>query len=132
MVSEFQLDLDAPSSELLATYRCAELQVELAHRVPVIHGVEGRHLVHTHWRHVQQPCNLVHNAQTCESKLTLSEIQDGHHSGLLVLWGVALQDLLDELVILVVERKRDVGIILRGVTMLNHVVRICPRGGREL
>jgi hypothetical protein len=55
--------------------------------------------------------------------LSLSKIQQWHHSGFLVLWGIALQDLVDELVILLGELEGDVGIIVGSVTMLSHVVR---------
>jgi hypothetical protein len=109
--------------KFLVTYRCAHLQVVFAHRLPVIHSIESRNLVHTHRRHLQQSCNLIHDAQTRESVLSLSKIQQWHHSGFFVLWGIALQDLVDELVILLGELEGDVGIIVGSVTMLNHVVR---------
>lgn len=57
--------------------------------------------------------------------LPLSEIQQWHHSSFLVLWGVAFQDLLDELVILLRELEWDASIIVGRVTMLIHAVRNC-------
>lgn len=93
------------------TYRRANLQMELAHRTPVIHGIKRSHLIHAHRRHLQNPRNLIHYAQAGEAMLSLSQIQDRHDGRLLVLWGVALEDLVDELVILVVELEGDFGIV---------------------
>jgi hypothetical protein len=51
--------------------------------------------------------------------LSLSEVQKGHHSCLLVLGRVAFQDLIDELVVLLCELEGDAGIVLRGISMLE-------------
>lgn len=51
--------------------------------------------------------------------LALSEIEDGHDGGLLVLRRVALEDLGDELLILGVELERDVGVVVRRVAVLQ-------------
>jgi hypothetical protein len=50
--------------------------------------------------------------------LSLAEIEEGHNSSLLVLGRIALQDLVDELVVLLCELERDIGIVLGGVSML--------------
>lgn len=101
------------------TYCRANLQMEFAHRRPIIHSIKRSHLIHPHRRHLQDPSHLIHNAQTGESMLSLSQIQNGHDSRLLVLWWIALEDLVDELVILVVELEGDFGIIDRRVAMLQ-------------
>jgi hypothetical protein len=67
------------------TYGCADLDVELAHRIPVVHGVEGCDLVHAHGRHLQYAANFVHDADACEAVLALSEVEERHDGGLLVL-----------------------------------------------
>ena len=50
--------------------------------------------------------------------LPLSQIQDWHHSSLLVLWWIAFEDLLDELVVLLIELEGDVEIVFGSVSML--------------
>ena len=104
---------------LLSSYRCADLDVVLAHGGPVVHGVESRDLVHTHGRHLQYPCNLVHDADAAESVLALSEVEEWHNGGLLVLRGVPRDDLLDELFILGSEFEGNFEIIFGGVAMLH-------------
>lgn len=86
--------------------------------VPVIHGIERRNLINTHWRHLQYPRNLIHNTQARKSMLSLSQIEDGHNSRLLVLGRVAFEDLIDELVVLLGELEGDVRIIFGGISML--------------
>ena len=73
------------------------------HRIPVIHRVEGGHLVHPHGRHLQPSRHLVHDADAGEAVLALAEIEEGHHGGFLVLRGVPLEDLVDELVVDLIE-----------------------------
>lgn len=70
------------------TYRRADLQVESPHGVTVVHGVERRHLVDTHGRHLQYPGYLVHDTDASEAVLPLPEIEQGHHGGLLILRGI--------------------------------------------
>lgn len=89
--------------------------------VAVIHGIEGSDLVNTHRRHLKKTRNLVHDAETGESVLALAEIEDGHHGGLLVLWRVARQDLLDHGVVLLVELEGDARIVIGGVAVLGSV-----------
>lgn len=57
--------------------------------------------------------------------LSLSEIQQWHHSCFLVLWGVSLQDLIDELFVLFRELEWNVGIVIGGIAMLIYLVRSC-------
>lgn len=92
--------------------------MELSDWIPVVHSIECSNLIHTHWWHLQHPCNLVHDAQAAESMLPLSEVQKGHHSGLLVLGRVSLEDLIDELVVLFGELEGDTGIVHWGISVL--------------
>lgn len=92
--------------------------MELAHRRPVVHGVEGRHLVDAHWGHLENAGDLVHDADTRETMLALAEVEQGHDSRLLVLGRVALEDLGDDLFILLGELKGDVGVVVGGVAVL--------------
>lgn len=105
----------------LETYGCADLDVELAHWVAVVHGVECRHFVDTHWRHLEYPRNFVHDADAAEAVLALSEVEERHDGGLLVLGGVARHNLFDELLILRREFERDLGVVLGRVAMLQTV-----------
>lgn len=91
----------------------------LSDRVPIVHGIECRNLVHSHWWHLQYSCNLIHNAQARKSMLSLSEIEDGHHSRLLVLGWVAFEDFFDELVVLLRELEGYIRIIFGSITMLQ-------------
>jgi hypothetical protein len=50
--------------------------------------------------------------------LSLSEIEDGHDSCLLVLGRVAFENLIDEFVVLLCELEWDVRIIFGGISML--------------
>jgi hypothetical protein len=102
----------------ISTYRCADLHVELARGIPVVHGIEGGDFVDTHWRHLQYPRNLVHDADARESMLALSEIEERHDGGLLVLGRVPGDNLLDKLLVLGGEFEGDVGIVLRCVAVL--------------
>lgn len=53
--------------------------------------------------------------------LALAEVQQGHDGGLLVLGGVSLKDLGDELLILGVELEGDVGVVVGCVSVLRAV-----------
>jgi hypothetical protein len=75
-----------------STHSCADLDVELAHGVPVVHGVESRNFVYTHGWHLQYPRNFIHNADAAESMLALSQVEKRHYGGLLVLRGVPGDD----------------------------------------
>lgn len=50
--------------------------------------------------------------------LTLSEVEKGHHSSLLVLWRIPFEDLIDELVVLFGELERDTRIVFGAISML--------------
>jgi len=109
------------------TYRCASLQVVLPNGVSIVHSIEGGNLIHTHWRHLQQPCDLIHNAQAAESMLSLSEIQQGHHGCLFVLRGVAFQDLINEPVVLLCELEGNACVVLGGISMLESKLSVAAR-----
>jgi len=50
--------------------------------------------------------------------LALAQVQQGHDGGLLVLGRVALEDLIDEFEVLLVELEGDVGVVVRFVAVL--------------
>lgn len=108
------------ASSIFSTYRCAALNVELADRVAVVHGVEGRNLVNSHGRHLQESRNLVHDTDAGEAVLPLSKVEQRHDGGLLVLAGIAGQHFLDELLILCVELEGDVEVVLGSVAVLRE------------
>ena len=92
--------------------------MEPADRIPVIHGIEGCHLVNSHRWHLEYPCYLIHYADASEAMLSLAKVQKWHHCGLLVLAWVSGNDLFDELLILRRELKRNGRIVDRCVSML--------------
>jgi hypothetical protein len=53
--------------------------------------------------------------------LSLSEVEEWHDRGLLVLRGVSGQNLLDELLVGLVELERDIGVILGRIAMLSRL-----------
>ena len=89
--------------------------------VAVVHSVEGSDFVHTHWRHLEKARDLVHDAEAGESVLALTEVEDGHHGGLLVLGRVAGQDLLDHGIVLLAELEGDARVVVCGVAVLGRV-----------
>lgn len=101
------------------TYGCADLDKELAHGSAVVHGIEGGNLVDTHGRHLEQAGDFVHDADAGEAVLALAEVEQGHDGGLLVLGRIALEDLGDDGLILLVELERDVGVVVGGIAVLN-------------
>jgi hypothetical protein len=48
----------------------------------------------------------------------LAKIKKGHDGCFLVLWWIALEDLVDELGVLLSELERDVGIVFRTISVL--------------
>ena len=102
-----------------STYGCAALDVEFAHGVAVVHGVESGNLVDSHGRHLQESRDLVHDADAGEAVLSLAEVEERHDGGLLVLAGVAGQDFLDKLLILGVELEWNAGVVLGRVAVLR-------------
>lgn len=103
-----------------STYRCAALNVEPAHGVAVVHGVESGDLVDAHGRHLEDARDLVHDADAGEAVLPLAEVEQRHDGGLLVLAGVAGQHFLDELLILGVELEGDVEVVVGSVAVLRR------------
>lgn len=101
------------------TYSSASLNVELANRGAVVHGVERGDLIDAHGGHLKQTGHLVHDADAAEAVLALAEIEQGHDGGLLVLRRVALDDLLNDLFIFGRELEGDVGVVVGGVAMLD-------------
>ena len=112
------MSINASSMGASATYRCADLDVEFANWVPVVHGIEGGDLIHTHRRHFEYPCYFVHDADACEAVLALAKVEQRHNGGLLILRGVPGDDLLDKLLILRGEFERDRRVVLGCITML--------------
>lgn len=100
------------------SYRSADLDKVFAHRLAVVHGVEGGDLVDTHWGHLQKPGNLVHDADAGPAELALSQVQKGHDGRLLVLRGVTFEDLIDEAEVLLGELERDTGVVVGVVAVL--------------
>lgn len=101
------------------TYGCAGLDEELADRRPVVHSVEGGHLVDAHRGHLEQAGDLVHDGYAGEAVLALAEVEERHDGGLLVLWRVALEDLGDDGLILFGELEGDRGVVVGRVAMLK-------------
>ena len=118
---------------------------------PVEHGVERRDLVHPHWRHLQQLRDVVHHADARPPLvLPLTEVEQGDDRRLLVLWGVAGDDLVRPLRVLRIELERNLrsrqthasnsanastglGVVVRGVPVLvqrggEHTVRAGTAG----
>ena len=56
--------------------------------------------------------------------LSLSEIEKGHNSRLLVLGRVSLKDLIDELVVLFCKLERDAGIVHWGISVLLRIILV--------
>lgn len=102
--------------------------MKLSNRLTVIHGVEGGNLVNTHWWHIQPARNLVHDTDAGEAVLALAEIEEGHHRGLFVLWGIAFKDFGDEFFVDVIEFKRYRRVIDGGISMLEGKA-LMVRGG---
>lgn len=94
----------------------------LSNRRSIVHSIERGNLIDSHWRHLQYPRNLVHDTQARKSMLPLTQIQNWHNSGFLVLWGVSLEDLVDELVVLLRELEGDIRIVFRRVSVLAQSV----------
>jgi hypothetical protein len=94
------------------------LDEELADWCPVVHGVEGGNFVNALRGHLEPASDLVHDADAGEAMLTLSKIEKGHASSLLVLGRVALEDLGDDGLVLLAELEGDVGVVVIGVAVL--------------
>lgn len=92
--------------------------MEFADRRPVVHSVEGSDLVDSARRHFEDAGDLVHDGDRGEAVLALAQVEQGHDGGLLVLGRVPLEDLGHERLILRVELKRDVRVVVGGVSVL--------------
>jgi hypothetical protein len=122
-------DLCRAASTELARGRGAQLQKVGGDGLPVVHCVESSdlkdersggsspdarpltHLVHSHLGHVEELGDGVHDAYAGPPViLSLSEVEEGHASALLVLLGVSRDDLLGSLHVLLVELERDLGL----------------------
>ena len=103
------------------SYRSAKLNKVLANRLTVVHGVEGCDFVDTHGGHLQETGDLVHDADAGVAVLALTNVQDRHDSGLLVLGGIALEDLIDELEVLLGELERNIRVVIAFVAVLDKV-----------
>lgn len=93
--------------------------MELAHRRPVVHGIERSDLVNSHGGHLQDARHLVHDADAGEAVLALAQVQDRHHGGLFVLGRVALQDLGDNGLVLGGELEGQARVVIGGVAVLK-------------
>lgn len=111
-------DLVAAAAAQHARCRRAHLHKVFAHGRAVVHGVERRHLVHSHRWHLEHPSDFVHDGDRRESVLALAEVEQRHHRRLFVLWWVAFEDLIDESQVGFVEFEGDGGVVIRGVSVL--------------
>lgn len=113
-------DLVTPAAAEHARRRRADLDKVLAHRVPVVHGVESGHLVDAHRGHLEDARHLVHHGQARPSVLALAEVQDRHDGGLFVLGWVTLEDLIDQAEVRFVEFEWDRGVVFGCVAVLRN------------
>lgn len=110
---------DYPRLSEQGIYRRTSLQMKSSHRVTVVHGVERGDLVDTHWGHLQQPRDLIHDTYTREAVLALAQVEKRHHGGFLVLRRVALEDFGDELLVDGIELKGNFRVILWCISVLG-------------
>lgn len=101
------------------TYSRAGLDVELADRGTVVHGVEGGDFVDAHGGHFKDASDFVHDADRSITVLALAEVEQGQDGRLLVLRRVALDDLGDNFLVLLGELEGDIRIIVGGVAVLK-------------
>lgn len=104
----------------LQAYRCADLQVISPNRITVVHCVKSGDFVNAHRWHLEDARNLIHDADTCPAVvLALTEIQQWHDGGFLVLAWVSGEDFLDETLVDLVEFERDVGVVVGCIAVLD-------------
>lgn len=125
MVFDRRHDLIGATAAQLAGCRRARLDVEPAHGVPVVHGVEGGDFVNAHGGHFEDLGDFVHHAYACEAVLALAEVEEGHHGCFFVLGGVAFEDFGDELLVGGVEVEGDGGVVFGAVAVLEMGVSMC-------
>ena len=95
--------------------------METSNRIPIVHSIECRDLIHSHWRHLQYPRDLIHDTNAREPMLPLSEVKQWHDSRLLVLAWISAEHFLDEVLIHRVELERDRGIVVGCISVLDRV-----------
>jgi hypothetical protein len=122
MNTQLDIERNPTDQKLLKAYRSANLHEILAHGLSVVHGVESRDFVNSHRRHLQKPGNLVHDADARETMLALAEIEQGHDSSLFILWGVAVEDFVNDLQVVLVELERDGRVVVGFVAVLKICV----------
>lgn len=105
-------------------YGSADLHKVLANRVAVVHGVEGRDLVNTHWGHLEHASDFVHDTDAGETVLALTEVKQGHDSSLLVLGRVALEDLIGEFEVLLGKLEREARVVVDLVAVLLEAIAV--------
>ena len=99
--------------------RRADLDKVVADGFAVEHGVEARDLVDAHRGHLEDLCDVVHDADRREVLvLLLGDLEERDHGRLLVLGRVLCDDLLRELLVLGVERERNRRVVVRRVAVL--------------
>ena len=74
--------------------------------------------VYTHGGHLQQSSDLVHDTDTRESMLSLTEVENGHDGSFLVLWWVSFENLIYELLVLGGEFEGDAGVVIGRIAVL--------------
>lgn len=57
------------------TYSCTQLNMVFPNRAPVVHSIKCSHFIHAHRGHFQNPGNLIHDTETREAMLALSQVQ---------------------------------------------------------
>lgn len=76
-------------------------------RSSIVHSIESCNFVDSHRRHFQYLCHLIHNTDTREAMLPLTQVEEGHDGGFFVLRGIAFEDLGDELLVDRIEFEGD-------------------------
>jgi hypothetical protein len=95
--------------------------------LPVEHGIECCDFIYTHRRNFDNSCNLIHDRDGSEAILSLAEIKKRHDGSLLVLRRIALHNLFNSLLVVLVEFERNAGIIFRSVAVLKFLKFIMKR-----
>ena len=86
---------------------------------PIEHCVKGGDLVHTHGRHLEQLCDMVHGRDREPAPcLPLGEVERRDHGGLLVVLGVLFHDLVKLALVVRVKLERHVWVVVGRVAVL--------------
>lgn len=102
----------------MGTYGGANLHKVLANGLAVVHSVKSGNFVNAHGGHLQHASDFIHDADASETVLALTQVQQRHHGGLLVLGRVALQNLIDDFEVLLRELERKGRVVLGLVAVL--------------